>query len=236
MSTSRLLVVPLLAGLLIGSVLWWPARFLTGLLPPGLHCAQLAGSLWRGRCLGLSLRGSRSGDLRWQIRMPQFAAGVLPVDIVWAAGESRLQGRLSAGTGGRFQLEVASARVSLQEARDALPADISLGALAAVAGTLHTDGLTLRGVDGRLLGIRGTAVLRSTRLLRSAVELGDFAAELRDTRGTLRDLGGPLQLRGELQLDAGRYLVRARAEPRTATLRNTLGIATHIDIDVEGRL
>lgn len=236
MRPVRLLALPLLAGLVIGALVWLPVRLLEGLLPPALRCAQLVGSLWQGQCVGLSVRGSRSGELRWVVRMPQLADAALPIDVLWSSGSSRLEGRLAVTTDARARFDVIQARISLQEVRDALPADISLGALAGVAGELQTTDLTLQLTGGQLVGVRGEVRLLGTRLLRSAAELGDFAAEFRDTRGTVRDLGGPLQLRGEVQLDSGRYVVQARAEPRSTGMRQVLAIPTHVDIEVEGRL
>lgn len=237
MSAARRLFPLLLAGLLAGVVVWLPASVLSALLPAGLRCDALVGSVWNGRCAGLSLRGSRSGDLSWVLRSPSLRSWRLPVQFAWQRGDSSIEGVLSIAFAGVETLHISRADVSLQTLRDALPADLALRAVAGLAGRLQGNGVELRLQSARLQGVQGRLTLRNTRLLRLDAVLGDFAAELQGNRGRFTDLGGPLQLAGELRLEAdGRYRVDAKVEARAPALRQALGLVKPAELAIEGRL
>lgn len=232
-----MIAASLLAGLLAGFLYWLPAALFSWALPRDLHCDTLSGSLWNGHCSGLSVRGSRSGEFSWRLQWPRWQPIGLPVTLAWQRGDSRFDGILTLGAKGPAHLQVSSADLSLQTVRDALPADLGVGPLAAVAGRLQTSALAVQWQAGRISGIRGTALLRDGRLLRFDVDVGSFSAEFTGNAGTLRDLGGPLELAGDLRLgDDGRYQINARVSARTNRLRNTLSIMAPLDFNIEGRL
>jgi hypothetical protein len=125
----------------------------------------------------------------------------------------------------------------LQTVRDALPADLGIGPLAGVAGRLQTNALTIQWHAARVNAIRGSALLRDARLLRFDVGVGNFGADFSGTAGTARDLGGPLEVAGEMQLGAeGRYQIKARVSTRTPQLRESLSLAAPVDLAIEGQL
>ncbi len=237
MSAKRRLVLLLLAGLLAGVVVWLPASVIAALLPAGLRCDALVGSVWNGRCAGLGVRGSRSGDLSWALGVPSLRPLRLPVQLTWQRGDSFIMGLVSFSLAGVEAVRIERADVSLQTLRDALPADLALRAVAGLAGRLQGNGVELRLQSARLQGVQGRLSLRDARLLRFDAALGDFAADLQGNRGRVVDLGGPLQLVGELRLEPdGRYRVDAKVEARAPALRQALGLVKPTELAIEGRL
>jgi hypothetical protein len=233
----RLIAASLLAGLLAGCLYWLPAALFAWALPRDLHCDRISGSVWKGRCSGLGIRGSRSGELFWALQPPRWAPVALPASVAWRSGDSRVDGVLTIGVQGLSELRIAGAELSLQTLRDALPADVGIGPLAGVAGRLQANALTIQWRADRVSGIRGSALLRDARLLRFDVGVGNFGAEFSGTAGTVRDLGGPLELAGDMQLGAeGRYQIKARVSARTPRLRESLSLAAPVDLAIEGQL
>ncbi|MBM4230776.1 MAG: type II secretion system protein N [Gammaproteobacteria bacterium] len=235
MSRRGLVLALIGSGAVVGLLIWLPARFFGALLPADLRCTELSGSLWAGQCHGLSIRGSRSGDLRWQIHRPQWQPFKANISVVWTVG---VEAKVSAELHGRVTLQLTRVQLPLQSLRDAMPADVTLGPIAAVAGRLESRGLEI-GLDerGRLASLRGTAELRNTRLLRYNAEIGDFAAEFSGVTGRIKDLGGPLMLAGEARLtEPGAYAAMLRVTPKAAGLLPALPPNAPIEISIDGRL
>jgi hypothetical protein len=236
-SGRRTIAAALLAGLLAGCLFWLPAALFARALPKDLHCARISGSVWNGHCSGLSIRGSRSGELSWALQPPRWTPLGQPISIAWRLGDSRVDGVLTLGAQGLSELQIVGADLSLQTVRDALPADLGIGPLAGVAGRLQTNALTIQWHAARVNAIRGSALLRDARLLRFDVGVGNFGADFSGTAGTARDLGGPLEVAGEMQLGAeGRYQIKARVSTRTPQLRESLSLAAPVDLAIEGQL
>jgi len=245
-SRRGLIVTLVVSGALVGFVVWLPARFFDPLLPPDLRCSELGGSVWAGRCEGLSIRGSRSGTLHWQIERPLWQPLRANVGFVWtprssesdSMGAAGVRGELRATLDGRVAVYLSSVQLPLQTLRDALPADVTLGPIAAVAGRLESRGLLIE-LDGRsqLTALRGTVSLRDTRLLRYDAAIGDFDAELSGVVGRIKDRGGPLKLAGEARLtEPGTYTATLRVIPRITGVLPALPGGSPLEISVDGRL
>jgi len=245
---ARTLAFAVLCGFVLGACLWLPAAWLAGLLPPEMSCSRWTGRVWSGRCEGLSVRGSRSGDLTWTLGTPQITGPIsltVPIQLGWSIGDSSARGLLvlapqRSGSSLRA-MHAVGLDLSLQTLRNALPANVQLGPLAALEGRLRTAELrwTLDGVD-RLQPI-GEVRLEDVRLLRGDIPLGDFAAKFststEDTRGSVRDLGGPLRASGEIEFaPALAYSAVLRLEARSPSATQALGIAGPFEVKLEGRL
>ena len=82
--------------------------------------------------------------------------------------------------------------------------------------------------------------LEDVRLLRADIPLGDFALEFSTsseaTRGSVRDLGGPLRASGEIEFaPALAYSAVLRLEARSPSAAQALGIAGPFEVKLEGR-
>lgn len=243
MSRRRLLITLVASGALVGLLIWLPARVFGAILPAGVQCSELSGSVWAGQCAGLSIRGSRSGEVRWHFYRPQWQPFIANIGFVWtprggATSSTSVAGVIAARLDGRLVLQINSAQLSLQALRDAMPADLTLGPLAALAGKLESHGLLIELDERRqLAALRGAVELRGTRLLRFNTAVGDFVAEFAGVTGRIKDQGGPLMLAGEARLtEPGAYEATLRIVPKITGLLPTLPGGTPLEISVDGRL
>lgn len=236
--SRRRTIALILIGAVVGFLWWLPARLFAPLLPGQLRCAAITGSLWHGGCAGLTVRGSRSGDLRWRLHWPTDWPLEASADFLWTRDEARATGVVTLMSTGLATVKLAEVRLPLQTLRDAMPADLTLGPLASVAGRLETQGLVVA-LDqrGQLTALNGSVTLRETRLLRWDAAIGDYVGIFAGTTGTLRDQGGPLALQGDARIDSpGRYAVALRVTPRLAGLVPGLPAGSPVEITIDGRL
>lgn len=244
---ARTLTLAVLCGFALGALLWMPSAWLAGLLPAEISCNRWAGRVWSGHCEGLSIRGSRSGDLRWVLSTPRATAAIslaLPVRLDWSSGDSTARGvlvlALQRGRPSLRAMQAIELDLSLQTLRNALPASVQLGALAALEGRLRAVELSWSLDDSDRLQPVGVLRLEAARLLRGNIPLGDFVAEFststETTHGTVRALGGPLRAAGEIQFAPSRaYSAVLRLEARSPSAAQALGIVGPFDATLEGR-
>jgi len=221
---------------MVGVILWPPATVITRSLPKSITCADLSGTVWRGQCSGLSVRGSRSGAIQWHIRAPDNSPAGLRVDLMWKKSESLAQGTLTLPLSGASSLRVGNSAVELQTLRNALPADLILGALVGVSGTLNTSNLLLEFESGRGAGLTGNIILYNARLLKSGASIGPFSGQFRGADGSLRDLGGALGLSATVKISDGAFRSLFRLVPRDASVLRGFSASTPLEAEVEGRL
>lgn len=243
----RTLAFAVFCGFAMGALLWLPSAWIAGLLPADVSCSHWAGRIWSGRCAGLSIRGSRSGDLTWALGRPRATDSIsltLPVQLAWSAGDSSARGVLvlapqRSGSSVRA-MHAVELDLSLQTLRNALPASVQIGPLAALEGRLQAAGLRWSLDAENRLQPSGEVRLEGVRLLRGDVALGDFVAEFSTsdatTRGSVRDLGGPLRAAGEIEFaPALAYSAVLRLEARSPSAAQALGIAGPFEAKLEGR-
>lgn len=239
--TTRSLIVLGTVALLIGGVVWMPAAVLHPVLPRDVSCERLVGSVWQGGCVGLGIRGSRSGTLTWSLKLPTSAGFALPAEITWSKADSWLSTRLELRADGAVAIDGLAARIALQTLRNSLPADLLLGPLAALAGSVTTVNLAARLDHAGQLQMSGTVLLSDVRLLRGDLPLGDFAAQfggdgIPSTTGRIADRGGLFATRGSVRFAPGRrYALTLQAVPRIA-IANLNAAAIPAEIVLEGRL
>lgn len=250
---ARRLLMAVALGIALGAVLWWPAASLAVLMPPKVSCEQWSGSLWSGRCAGLSIDGSRSGNLDWSLRRPRLNTLTLPVQLTWRAGDSNAEAivlltaqRPSPSLPAFEQLRL---HLALQTLRSVLPSSMRLGPLASLEGWLETRDLQLHFDAMGTAQPRGELRLQDARWLRDDLALGDLLAEFqaldatqartdaKSPGGMVRDLGGPLSLEGKINFaPAGAYRADFRLEARSPSAAQALGIVAPLEVTLEGRL
>jgi general secretion pathway protein N len=192
-----------------------PASQVARRLPPGLSLEGTSGTIWSGQARSLAIDGRPLGALRWSCRpwrlivlewactiglqppggevagdfTGDFGGGLVGREIRGSAPISSLEGIATPrGWTGTLELDLDELRVESRRPRSA-------------TGTLHLRALRGPGPRGERLGDFELVV-------------GEGSVGGATLNGRLRDLGGPLHVRGAIELfDDGRYLLRGDAAP-----------------------
>lgn len=211
-------IVVLLAGalaLVAGAAWRWPARALAPLLPPGVACERVGGTVWRGHCAGLSTGSGPLGTLRWQLRPGSLLLGRLSARLQLDTPGGRISGDLTAHLGGRLEGGPVSADLDLRRARlPGIPADLG-GRIVAELPALGWAGGTLQTLTGR---VEATALVRGDA---APLRLGSYElvfdppAAGRAPGARVQDLGGPLWVRARLAwVPPAGYLLEGEVQAR----------------------
>ncbi|HEU5468919.1 MAG TPA: type II secretion system protein N [Steroidobacteraceae bacterium] len=192
-----------------------PARQLASRLPAGVDLGGVGGTVWSGSARSLAVNGRALGALEWSCRPWRLLV------LEWSC-EVRLKpagGAVSGDLSGDFGEEIVG-----EEIRGRLP----ISAFEGIAtprgwtGELELDVAEVRLVGRRPAAASGTLLLRGLKAPGPGGQvLGDFELVVGEgavggeaLSGRLRDLGGPLHVRGAIELDAqGRYLLTGDAAP-----------------------
>ncbi len=215
MARQRLLVAAGIAAFLVFLVALVPATLLTRWLPPGIAVAGLDGTIWSGRASTLSLQGRSIGAAAWSCR---------PWRLVFLEWSCRIQlqppgGELSVALSGGFDGEIEA-----RELAGSAPIAFLEGIVVPTGwtGRLELDVARARIADGLPLDAEGRLFVRGLRAPGSGgATLGDFELVIgegtvgTDTlTGRLSDLGGPLHVRGTIELKRdGSYFMSGEAAP-----------------------
>jgi len=215
MRRQKLLVAAGIAAFLVFLVALVPATLLTRWLPPGIAVAGLDGTIWSGSASGVNLQGRAIGAAAWSCRPwrlvflewscrvhLQPAGGELSAavsggfddeiearDLAGSAPIAFLEGIVvPTGWTGRLELDVARARITR-----GLPQDAE--------GRLFVRGLKAPGPGGATLGD-------------FELVIGEGAVGTGTLVGRLSDQGGPLHVRGTLELKRdGSYFMSGEVAP-----------------------
>ena len=190
----------------------FPARWAALALPREVKCELMAGTLWRGSCSALSVRGRPFGDLTWQLHPLALLGAALSADF------SLAQGALEAK--GSVQLRL-SGHLTAHDLRVRMPLDSSL--IAQLPPGTHASAqadLALLTVEhGRVAAVSGQIEVRGVPF-DPGLPPEDYRLTFPpnaqgDPVGQIQDLGGPLELQGTLRLtpEPG-YVLDARVAAR----------------------
>lgn len=216
------MVLTVIAGcavFLVVLVLYLPASWVVGLLPPEVECRQPGGSVWRGECADLVIMGGPLGTASWDLAALAAIGGKLrgSIDINGTALVAHAD--LDTSFDGAGELRQVSARFNLDpsllpqlppEQRGRLSADFAR----VVLGPKQQPQL-----------LEGTLELRDLRQTGAhPLELGSYQVQFDgksdagDIVGQLRDLGGPFAVQGTVTLTPPRgYLVQGYITGRSAS-------------------
>jgi general secretion pathway protein N len=227
----RQAIILAVSGFVLVLLVRLPARWISPLLPHGLHCEQLDGSAWRGSCTGLTTNTGTLGDLTWELHALQLLRGRLDLGLDLTNGGNYLRGDVALGFGGALHGREVSLDLPLTSA---LVSSLPAGAHARLQGTLSRiewTGKFLTELQGELniqdlVGSQGVA-------------FGNFQASFGAPSGSgsndgpsgiVHDTGGPLALEATLQLNhdpgyvlQGRVAARPSAAPDITDVIKYLG-------------
>lgn len=217
-----------------------PASVLFGFLQgQGVTAAGTQGSVWKGRAQMLQIHGTNLGAIEWDLHALALLGLKLKADVTLTRAEGVAQTTVSLRS-----IEV----ITFED----LNANLALTALSGLAppgwgGTVNLRFQELQLDNGWPRVANGTAeILNLTSASQASALSGSYKITFPSTTvdpgegviaGDLVDLGGPLQLNGELQLRPDRsYLLtgmvaaRPEAPPNLANQLQILG-----EPDAEGR-
>lgn len=175
----------------------FPASWAEGWLPPEVRCQRLTGTIWNGRCSGLSFGGVPLGEARWSLAGVRPMSGALAADIVLVRPGLDVRGNLEAGATGK--LVGRNVRAFLRLDRSVLPqlSPNLRGTVRADLAHVSVTGRTVDAVEGRVV---------AHDLAQRALALGDYAVTFTRTQagtepvGVVEDLDGPLDVVASLRL------------------------------------
>lgn len=192
-----------------------PAQQLARRLPAGVELGGVDGTIWSGTARSLALDGNALGGLQWSCRPWRL----LILEWSCAVTLNPQGGEVAGDLSGDFGQEIVG-----EDIRGRLP----ISAFEGIAtprgwtGDLELDVTKIRLDGSRPTAASGTLLLRALRPPGAGSQaLGDFELVVGEgtvgsesLNGRLRDLGGPLHVRGSIELDpSGRYLLTGDAAP-----------------------
>jgi general secretion pathway protein N len=203
------------AAFLVCLVAMVPANQLASRLPTGVELGGVGGTVWSGRARSLAVNGRPIGALQWSCR----PWPLLVLEWSCTVGLKPPGGAVSGDLSGDFGQEIVGR---------ALRGRVPIAAFEGIAtprgwtGELELDVAEIRLVGRRPAAASGTLFLRGLRAPGTGGQvLGDFELVVGEgtvgsesLNGRIRDLGGPLRVRGSIELDSkGKYLLTGEAAP-----------------------
>jgi general secretion pathway protein N len=218
-------------GFVLVLILRFPARWISPLLPHGVHCQQLDGSAWSGTCTGFTNGVASLGELSWDLHPLQLLRGRLELHIDLTNQANYLRGDVALGFGGSWHATDVSLDLPLTSA---LVSSLPAGVHARLSGKLariEWTGKFLADLQGELdvqdfIGSQGAAFGNYQAIFapKSASASTDMPTAV------VHDTGGPLALDATLQLNhdpgyvlEGRIAARSSASPDIADLLKYFG-------------
>ena len=193
-----------------------PAAQLAKRLPPGVVMTGVGGTIWSGRAASLAIDDAPLGAIRWFCRPWKLLMLRWSCAITLAPAGGEIEADVGGGFTGR-EIEATNIR-----GRSPIAAFEGIATPAGWTGTLELDIERIHIVERRAEGAAGKLFVRALRAPGSGGELlGDFELTVgegavgTDTlAGRLRDLGGPLRVRGTVELKRdGSYFLSGEAAP-----------------------
>jgi general secretion pathway protein N len=210
-----------------------PAGLLLSHMPAALHCANAAGTLWRGSCGTLAIGPRSVHEVRWTLHPGPLLRARVALDLSSTDPDATGQAYVEWRPDGALLIERLNALLAPPQTAALMPAGWS--------GSLQLAIQRARLRDGHLVDLAGTLDLRELQWHAPRTAFGSYellvapdaaAGDPGDAPmlGTLRDLDGPLSLRGQMRLTpqgsyelSGKVAARADADPGVQQLLGLLG-------------
>jgi general secretion pathway protein N len=215
MSRRSRLIAAGIAAFLVFLIAMVPASQLTSRLPPGIAMNGVGGTIWSGHAANIRVDGKALGAIAWSCRPWRLVVLEWSCRVRLSPSGGEISADLSGGFDGAIDGHGIRGHVPIA-------AFEGIATPAGWTGLLELDVQQLRIVDQRPEGATGTLFVRALKAPGALGELlGDFelvvgeGAVGTDTlTGRLRDLGGPLRVRGAIELKRdGSYLLSGEASP-----------------------
>ena len=236
-----------IAAFLVFMIAMVPASQLARRMPAGVVMSGASGTIWSGRARALAVNGRPFGGIAWSCSPWRLLVLHWSCHVTLTPAGGDVSGDLSGGFGNE---------VSGEAIRGRLPIRMFEGLVTphGWTGDLELDLSEIRIVQQRPAAASGTLYVRNLRAPgANGQALGDFELVVGEgtvgsnaLNGRLRDLGGPLHVRGAVELGQdGHYLLSGEAAPgpgASPAIFDTLGFLGSPDsqgrrpFTIEGRL
>ena len=213
-----LTVIAGLAVFLVVLFFYLPASWFRSHLPPQAACVDLAGSVWSGECVGLTIQGARIGDATWNLAATSALRGRLVGDADLRAALAQAHADIDVSFRGAGELRNVKASFPLDPAfLPQFPADRR--------GVVVADLKRAVIADQAVRQLEGTIELRDFReITPRLMELGSYRATFDgatkpdgSVTGQVNDIGGPFRIEGTLVLTPpNQYAFQGTITGRTA--------------------
>ncbi|HVY80063.1 MAG TPA: type II secretion system protein N [Steroidobacteraceae bacterium] len=193
-----LLAVVAFAAILIARL---PVRWVSGLIPKNVTCAELAGTVWDGSCSGLVAQNVRLDGVSWRLRPLALFARKLAGHVELTRGANYVRGDIEAKSGGALIAHNLQADMPLDPSLiPQLPRDLS--------GTVRANLQSLQIEDGAITAVQGLVEAHDLVQMSAGqrMALGNYALTFppadagKEPVGRLQSTSGPLKVEGTLRL------------------------------------
>jgi hypothetical protein len=216
-----------------------PASWLRRALPAGAQCANWNGSLWRGQCNGFTWAAAGTppvhlDSLSWRVHALALLRAHLEMEAQLNGAGIQARGNVLLGRNDLLRIDALSASGQINHnLLGALPSGWN--------ATLEARDLAFE-LQGRVLRELGGTLTARELTDERGTHLGDYQLQFAPQpsapfHGTLRDLGGPIELKAALLIKAdrawtldGTASVRPGAPPQLARMLDQFNTA-----DLSGR-
>jgi general secretion pathway protein N len=192
-----------------------PVSLVTRYLPPDLKASGLSGSVWRGHASALAFRNQPIGSLDWSVRPLQLLMLQLAYDVELKRPDGHARATVSVRPGGLLDLADVDARLPVSAFAGTLSPRGWSGDIEVAIDKARISKGWVDGADGliRALDLKAPGGA-GIRIGSFELTLGAGAVGTDALTGRLRDLGGPLTVRGTLAVRRDRsYLLEGEVAP-----------------------
>ncbi|HLG53211.1 MAG TPA: type II secretion system protein N [Steroidobacteraceae bacterium] len=215
MSRQRLLVAAGCAAFLVFLAILVPAPLLLRWLPAGITANGLEGTIWSGRAQSVGVGGRTIGAVAWSCRPWRLVVLEWSCRLELQPPDGELSVALSGGFDGPLQGRDLAGSLAIEQFQ-------GIGVPTGWTGHLELDVARLVIAGGLPVEAEGRLFVRELKAPGpDGAKLGDFELIIGEgavgtgaLTGRLRDLGGPLRVRGTVELKEGRsYLLTGEVAP-----------------------
>ena len=204
-----------------------PASWVVPAPPAPFACSAVEGSIWSGSCSGLTVQGTKMGDLAWSVQALRLLSGKLSAHLVLTRANGSLHGDFAIGLDRNLTIRNAQADFPLDR-NTLLPATMRT-----LHGNARANIVFARVENGLITQLQGVIEVHDLEDRgRTVTPYGNYALTFpaggaSPPVGQLQDLGGPLAVQGTVKLMQGRagFVAEGTVSPRpeaVSSLRNDL--------------
>jgi general secretion pathway protein N len=198
---KRTLRITLLAILAFAIILLvrLPASWVKGFIPPGITCADIAGTAWNGTCRGLAYNGAPVGNLDWELHLLTLLRGKVAAYVDVTRGADFVRGDFEMGSGGSYLAHDLQAQLPLDP--PLLP-QLDSG----YSGNISVNLVSLKVEKNQIAALEGQVQATSLYSKRDRLALGGYSATFPRAAGSGEPVGqvstldGPVDFEGTLKL------------------------------------
>lgn len=180
-----------------------PASFILSIfeLPKNIKIASISGTIWSGKANQLQYSNIDLGQVKWKLHPLSLIIGELSADISIVNNEQYFKSEVSLSPSGKIELEETRFSIDLS-----LLQPLTYGMPFAYAGTISGYLPVSYFHENQHIGINGKLSLNGIKLISPQEQtFGDFVVDFRAekkgaTSGRINDVGGELNLSGQLTL------------------------------------